>query len=129
MASAQPGIFTYTVGNTTYGAILHPSYALANTSNPAARGETVLIYCTGLGTVIPQAADGAAAVGATQTTANPTVTIGGVQTEIAYSGLAPGFVGLYQINAVVPSSLSAGNQPVIITANGTQSSIALLPVM
>jgi len=29
----------------------------------------------------------------------------------------------------VPSSLSAGNQPVIITANGTQSSIALLPVM
>jgi uncharacterized protein (TIGR03437 family) len=129
VASAQPGIFTYTVGNTTYGAILHPSYALANTSNPAARGETVLIYCTGLGTVTPQAVDGAAAVGATQTTAFPTVTIGGAQADIAYSGLAPGFVGLYQINAVVPSTLSPGNQPVIITVNGTQSSIALLPVM
>ena len=57
------------------------------------------------------------------------MTIGGVQAQISYSGLAPGFVGLYQINAVVPSGLTTGNQPVIITVNGTQSSIALLPIM
>lgn len=127
--SAQPGIFTYTVANTTYGAILHASYALANTSSPATAGETVLIYCTGLGVVSPQPDDGAAAAGSSETSAAPTVTIGGVSASIAYSGLAPGYVGLYQINAVVPSGLTSGNQPVIITANGTPSSIALLPVM
>jgi uncharacterized protein (TIGR03437 family) len=127
---AQPGIFTYTVGNTTYGAILHSAnYATANTASPAAVGETVLIYCTGLGTVSPQPADGMAAAGSSETAAAASVTIGGVQAEISYSGLAPGFVGLYQINAVVPSGLTSGNQPVIITVNGTQSSITLLPVM
>lgn len=130
VAVAQPGIFTYTVGNTTYGAILHSAnYATANTASPATAGETVLIYCTGLGTVSPQPADGMAAAGSSATNAAATVTIDGVQAEISYSGLAPGFVGLYQINAVVPSGLTAGNQPVIITVNGTQSSITLLPIM
>jgi uncharacterized protein (TIGR03437 family) len=129
VVSAQPGIFTYVVANKTYGAILHANYSLANTSNPATGGETVLIYCTALGTVTPQPANGTAAAGATQTTISPTLTIGGVAVNnIAYSGLAPGFVGLYQINAAVPSGLAAGDQPVIITMNGTQSAIALLPV-
>jgi uncharacterized protein (TIGR03437 family) len=129
VVTAQPGVFTYTVGNTTFGAILHANYALANTSSPATANETVLIYCTGLGVVTPSATDGAAAVGASQTMAAPTVTMGGVQSQISYSGLAPGFVGLYQINAVVPMGVPSGNQPVIITINGTQSSIALLPIM
>ncbi len=129
VVSAQPGIFTYTVGNTTYGAILHANYALANTASPAMVGETVLIYCTGLGAVSPSVADGVAASGSSQTMAAPTLTIGGVAvSSIPYSGLAPGFVGLYQINAVVPK-VPSGNQPVIITVNGTQSSIALLPIM
>ena len=127
--NAQPGTFVYTVGSTTFGAILHPSYALANTSNPATAGETVLIYCTGLGAITPSVPDGNAAQGATSTMIAPTVTIGGVSATIAYSGLAPGFVGLYQINVVVPSGLASGNQPVIITANGVQSNIALLPIM
>ena len=57
-----------------------------------------------------------------------TVTIGGAPAPVAYAGLAPGFVGLYQVNAQVPTGLAAGNQPVVITMNGIQSSIALLPV-
>jgi uncharacterized protein (TIGR03437 family) len=57
-----------------------------------------------------------------------TVTIGGVAAPVDYAGMAPGFVGLYQVNAHVPTVLSAGNQPVIITVNGVQSAIALLPV-
>ncbi len=129
VVAAQPGIFTYTVASTNYGAILHASYALVNTASPAAAGETVLIYCTGLGTVSPTPVDGTAAAGSSITTLTPTVTIGGAPAMVAYNGLAPGFVGLYQINAVVPSGLTGGNQPVIITVNGTESAIALLPVM
>ncbi len=126
--AAQPGIFTYTVGPTTFGAILHANYQLANTSNPAVAGETVQIFCTGLGAVTPTPVDGVGAVGSSMTVATTTVTIGGVDAPVAYAGLAPGFVGEYQVNAQVPSGLPTGNQPVIVTVGGTASSIALLPI-
>lgn len=127
--ATQPGMFTYTVGSTTYGAILHATYQLANTASPATAGETVLIYCTGLGAVSPTPSDGAAAAGSATTVMTPTVTIGGLPAMVDYSGLAPDFVGLYQINAEVPAGLASGNQPVIINIGGAQSAIALLPIM
>jgi uncharacterized protein (TIGR03437 family) len=127
--SAQPGIFTYNVGGSNFGAILHPnSPQLADTGHPASAGEVVVIFCTGLGTVSPAPADGSPAPGGAQTTLTATVTIGGVAAPVDYAGLAPNYVGLYQINAHVPTVLSAGNQPVVITMNGVQSAIALLPV-
>jgi uncharacterized protein (TIGR03437 family) len=125
----QPGIFGYSSGAVTYGAILHANYQLAGINNPARANETVLIYCTGLGAVSPQPGDGAGATGTSQTAAAPTVTIGGLAAPVTYSGLAPGYVGLYQINATVPSGLSGGNQPVVITIHGTQSPSVMLPVI
>lgn len=125
--AAQPGIFNYTVGNDVFGAILHASFATANTADPAKPGETVLIYCTGLGAVSPEPADGAAGNGE-PTTNTPTVTMGSMQATVSFSGLAPGFVGLYQINAVVPAGLAAGNQPVVVTVAGAASNSVLLPV-
>jgi uncharacterized protein (TIGR03437 family) len=127
--AAQPGMFTYNVGGSNFGAILHPnSPQLADTGHPASAGETVVIFCTGLGAVVPAPQDGAPAPGAAQTTLPASVTIGGAPAHVDYAGLSPGFVGLYQINAQVPSGLAPGNQAVIITMNGIQSSIALLPV-
>jgi uncharacterized protein (TIGR03437 family) len=58
----------------------------------------------------------------------PTVTNGGATASISYSGLAPGYVGLYQINAVIPSGLTSGNQPVAITIGGAGSAVVMLPV-
>ncbi len=126
--AAQPGIFAYNVGGSAFGAILHANYKLADTGHPATAGETVLIYCTGLGSVTTPQNDGVAAAGATNTAALSTVTIGGVTAQVSYSGLAPGFVGLYQVNAIVPSSLSPGNQPVVIKMGGSSSKSVLLPV-
>jgi uncharacterized protein (TIGR03437 family) len=124
----QPAVFNYSVGGDVFGAILHSNFKLANTADPAKAGETVLIYCTGLGYVVaPLPADGVAATG--QMTMNtPTVTIGGANAPVSFSGLAPGYVGLYQVNAQVPSGLAAGNQPVIITIGGAMSKSVLLPV-
>jgi len=125
---AQPGIFAYSAGDSSFGAILHPNFQLADTSHPASAGETVLIYCTGLGPVSPAQQNGSAAIGAASATATPTVTIGGIAASTTYSGLAPGFVGLYQINAVVPYGLGTGNKPVVITTGTVASNPALLPV-
>jgi uncharacterized protein (TIGR03437 family) len=125
--SAHPGIFNYSAGGNVFGAILHANFQLADTGHPVVAGETVLIYCTGLGAVSSPPADGTAGNGQA-TVAKPIVTIGGTNAVVAFSGLAPGFVGLYQINAQVPASLSPGNQPVVITMGSTSSNSVLIPV-
>jgi uncharacterized protein (TIGR03437 family) len=124
---AQPGIFNYSAGGNTFGAILHANFQLANTANPAKPAETVLIYCTGLGAVSSAPADGAAGNGEV-TMNNPAVTIGGTKAIVSFSGLAPNFVGLYQVNAEVPATLKAGNQIVTVEVSGASSNSVLLPV-
>ncbi len=128
VVAAQPGIFNYTAGGNTFGAILHANFVLADSNHPAAAKETVLIYCTGLGAVSLPPADGAAGNGQ-PTMVTPTVTIGGTKAIVSFSGLAPGFVGLYQVNAEVPAGLAAGNQPVVIAVAGSSSNTVLLPVL
>jgi uncharacterized protein (TIGR03437 family) len=125
--TAQPGIFNYSAGGNTFGAILHADFQLADTAHPAKPGETVLIYCTGLGAVSSPPADGEPGKGQ-PTVATPTVTIGGTKATVSFSGLAPGFVGLYQINVEVPDGLAAGNQPVVVEVAGASSNSVLLPV-
>jgi uncharacterized protein (TIGR03437 family) len=107
--------------------ILHSDYQLADSAHPLMAGETVLIYCTGLGAVSSPPADGAAATGQT-TLVMPKVTIGGVIAPVSFSGLAPDFVGLNQVNVQVPSGLKAGNQPVVMTSGGVSSNSVLAPV-
>jgi uncharacterized protein (TIGR03437 family) len=125
--AARPGIFNYAVGGNTFGAILHSNFQLADTGNPAKPGENVLIYCTGLGAVSSPPPDGAAGNGE-HTVRLPVVTIGGVSAMVSFSGLAPGFAGLYQINAEVPASLVSGNHPVVVMQAGAPSNSVLLPV-
>jgi uncharacterized protein (TIGR03437 family) len=124
---AQPAVFNYSIGANVFGAILHANFQLADTGHPAKSGEVVLIYCTGLGAVSSTPADGAAGSGQS-TTASATATIGGTAAPVSFSGLAPGFVGLYQVNAQVPAGLKSGNQPVVITISGASSKPVLLPV-
>ncbi|MGD0774771.1 MAG: SBBP repeat-containing protein [Candidatus Solibacter sp.] len=97
-------------------AIVHGAdYSLVTASNPAHPGETIVIYATGLGAVSPQVAVGAAAplTPLSQTTYTPKVLIGGVGGVVQFSGLAPGYAGLYQLNVVVPQ-VAAGLQTVTI---------------
>jgi uncharacterized protein (TIGR03437 family) len=124
---AQPGIINYAAAGGNFGVILHANFQLADTAHPAVAGETLLIYCTGLGAVTSPPPDGAAANGQSTVT-KATVTIGGANAAVSFSGLAPGFVGLYQVNAVVPVGLASGNQPVVITMGRSSSNSVLLAV-
>ena len=114
---AQPGII----------AILHADYSAATPASPATAGETVLIYGTGLGAVSTAQVDGTAANGES-TIALPTVTVGGASAMVMFSGLAPGFVGLNQVNVVVPSGLPNGNQAVVMNVGGVASNSVMLLV-
>ncbi len=118
-----PGIFSTNGAGNGQGAILDTSYRLVDASNPATAGVTVIqIYCTGLGAVTNQPPSGSPPMGnqLSQTTATPMVTIGGAQAQVLFSGLAPGTVGEYQVNALAPAGSSKGaTVPVVIAFGST----------
>jgi uncharacterized protein (TIGR03437 family) len=132
LAAFAPGIFAVNGQGSGQGAILDSSYYLVDSSHPATAGSTiVLIYCTGLGAVSNQPATGAPAPDAplAWTTTLPTVTIGGAVATVLFSGLAPGFVGLYQVNALVPAgAISGAAVPVTISVGGAGSNTVTMAV-
>jgi uncharacterized protein (TIGR03437 family) len=87
---------------------------------PARIGDFIQIYVTGLGkatlngdpagtplpTGVVAPADGTTVY---QTVATPGVTFGSVQASVSFSGLAPGFAGLYQVNVQVPAGAATGD--------------------
>jgi adhesin/invasin len=81
----------------------------------------IVIYCTGLGAVQTtlEAGDPTPLSPLAQTTDTVTATIGGAQAQVLFSGLVPGFSGLYQVNAIVPGNAPTGDAvPLILTAGG-----------
>jgi uncharacterized protein (TIGR03437 family) len=133
LAPFAPGIFSMNAMGSGQGAVLIAStYQLAGAATPVTRGTYVAIFCTGLGAVTNQPATGtAAAPGSPLSVAltQPTVTIGGASAVVSYAGLAPGFVGLYQVNALVPSSISPGSAvPLIIVMGPSISNTVTIAV-
>lgn len=125
---ASPGLFSQTSDGRGPGAVLNyvPERQAYAGNTPGATinpGGIVTIYGTGFGKVTNPPADGAAAGAATQTTlVSPTVMIGGRPATVQYSGLAPGFVGLYQINLRVPADRVSGDSLPVVVSAGTASS-------
>jgi minor extracellular serine protease Vpr len=104
-------------------AALDMNYATIGASNPAVRGQSIALYANGLGPVTntPASGDPASSTSLAATTSTPVVTIGGATAPVSFSGLAPGFAGLYQINVTVPSTIAAGQQPVVVSIGGQTS--------
>ena len=126
-----PGIFTTNMVGTGQGAILNAGTGqFAQSGTPAIRGGFISIFCTGLGAVSNQPVTGSAALLAplSLTSATPAVNIGGVAATVGFSGLAPGFVGLYQVNAQVPTSISAGTVTVVLSIGNVSSNSVTIVV-
>jgi len=133
LAPFAPAILSMNGEGSGQGAILNTAYYLVDSTHPAAAGSTViLIYCIGLGAVTSQPATGSAAplTSLSYTTTKPTVTIGGAQADnVSFSGLAPGYVGLYQVNAQVPAGSTKGTAvPVTISIGGATSNAVTIAV-
>ncbi len=99
-------------------------------ANAVTRGRPLILYVNGLGPVDNQPASGqpSPTQPLARTRVLPTVTIGGRAAEVLFSGLAPSYVGLYQLNVGVPADAPTGMQPVVITANGISSKVINLPI-
>jgi uncharacterized protein (TIGR03437 family) len=128
IAPAQPAVFTQNQSGQGPGAITvvkaNGTQFSADASHPASAGDTLVIYCAGLGAVAPSVATGSAAPGSPPAKASSavTVTIGGQPAPVAFAGLTPTYAGLYQVNVTVPNGITAGpSVPVIVTAAGLSS--------
>jgi uncharacterized protein (TIGR03437 family) len=100
-------------------------------SRPARIGEYVEIYATGLGDVSNRPGLAAASPGEplATTVAGPAVMVGGVPATVTFSGLAPGYMGLYQINVQVPAGAPTGPDiPIVLTIGGVTSNTATIAV-
>jgi len=129
VGSLAPGIFTVNSSGSGDGVILHADNSLISAANPAHGGDEVVIYCTGLGPTNPPFLSGTPAT-ANNAANTVTAAIGGQNAAVAYAGLTVGFVGLYQVNVIIPAGLS-GSQPVQVTVQGNASpagvTVAVMP--
>jgi len=100
---------------------------LVTPTNPIHPGDWITIWATGLGHTSPQVETGAAAPANPFAWAidYPVVTLGGASLEVTYAGLAPGTVGVNQINAKVPDGgVPLGmSVPLTITQAGGSTSL------
>ena len=108
VATASPGLFTETATGSGQVAALNQDGTVNGPSHPAPWGTIVAFFGTGVGLVPGAPADGVAASGLTPTTTTPQVAIGAAfvpAANITYSGLAPGLVGVWQVNVKIPNTV------------------------
>ncbi len=136
---SAPGIFSLLQNGQGQGAVLNDDYSKNGNpqsilgARPAQRGSMIQIFATGAGETDPPLPAGEPA----PVSGNPliltrvqsTVTIGGLNARVLFSGMAPGWVGLWQINAEVPQDVAPGPAvPLTITAGGVASNTVTIAV-
>jgi hypothetical protein len=86
----------------------------------------IVIYGIGFGSVDPNIPPGQLVEESNTLAADFTISFGGVQaTSVAYDGLAPSYMGLYQFNVVVPNVAAGDAVPLTFTLGGVSGTQAL----
>ena len=124
ISAAAPGVFTTTSNGKGNAIAVHADFKLVQkiTGGNALAGETIILFCTGLGALdnFNSAGTIAPSVPLANTVQKPTVLMDGRPAQVVFSGLAPGFIGLYQINFVVPQGVG-GDVITTLTVGGVSS--------
>jgi uncharacterized protein (TIGR03437 family) len=126
--AAQPGVFS--TSGTTGLVVHHSDNTLVSPDRPVLPSELAYFYTTGLGAVENRPATGSIAPFDPQARVltAPQVSLGGVECEVLFAGLAPGLVGVYQVNIRVPSGVAAGSAQLVVTQGGSTSKPVDVPV-
>jgi uncharacterized protein (TIGR03437 family) len=127
VADATPSFFETSAG--IAAAVDNGTGKVVLAAAPIKRGGIVQLYMNGLGACNNQPNSGEPASSdpnkLATTKASPTVQIGGQSAQVFYSGLAPGFPGLYQVTVSVPSGITVGTAPVTVTIGGKTATSGL----
>jgi uncharacterized protein (TIGR03437 family) len=133
IASAAP---SFLLLNSGYVIMTTPAGALTGISSaPAHANDVVVIYTIGLGPTSPAVPSGTGSPSNPPAMAPQTQVCFGEHAAVTkppvcvaaqFSGLTPGFVGLYQINAQIPTGLPTGNVPIYFTVAGQASDQELI---
>jgi uncharacterized protein (TIGR03437 family) len=130
LSPANPAIYTADSSGSGQGIVFRPDGQLAQAGTPAQSGDELLIYASGLGDTTPEGSAGQAAPNSPLMNVSGAVnlTIGGQSARVDFAGLAPGFAGLYQINASVPGGVHGNALPVVLTVGGQPSPPVMMAV-
>ena len=114
-AVATPGFFTTTQNGRGQIAALNEDFTINSATNPIGRGRIIQLYATGQGFIPDAPPDGepASMTRLILTPSRPRVIVNTGDAEVQFSGLAPGFVGVWQINVKVPETVPPGNNIVV----------------
>jgi len=105
-------------GGGTYD-LVGPSGTFSFSTRPVKPGETLTLYGVGFGPTTPHVFAGQIFSGSAPTNSPVTITIGGVQANVAFSGITE--AGLYQFNLTVPPNTGNGDQALQASVNGVQT--------
>jgi uncharacterized protein (TIGR03437 family) len=124
--TSAPGLFLF---GQDRALIQNQDGAINGPAHPAAPGSIVTAYLTGqgpLGLPIPSgnAAPSDPLIGAV---AGISATIGGQNVEVTFAGMAPGLVGVFQVNLRIPA-LAAGDYPLAVGVGSAFSNSGLITV-
>jgi uncharacterized protein (TIGR03437 family) len=142
--AVAPGVFSTASNGQGQGSVLNQDNSVNSSGQPEARGRVLQVFATGSGgsllnsiTRLPLAlATGAPAPFITSandplyvTSYMPMATMGGVNATVEYSGLAPGYVGLWQLNLRIPLNAPTGNAvPLRVTVDGRVSNQTIVAI-
>jgi uncharacterized protein (TIGR03437 family) len=126
----SPGIFEFNDNGHLSAAATDNNGVVFTQANPAKRGQTIVLYVNGMGPVDHQPPSGEPTPlpPPLANTGTATVTIGNIAAHVDFSGMSPGWVGLYQVNVDVPSNAPTGLQPIVVSIGGVDSKASVLPV-
>jgi uncharacterized protein (TIGR03437 family) len=126
VVAAAPGLFQSASG---HAAVLNQDGSTNSSDSPSAAGSIVSAFLTGQGAVENEPATGAKAGSdrLSRTIQQVTAAIDGRAAAVSFAGLAPGLVGMLQVNLQVPD-LAPGDRALVVTVGGSASNSALISI-
>ena len=125
---ARPGIYTYESGGKGQAKAINQDGTpngdgSLKGSVPAPAGSVLQVFASGLGAVDPTIPTGTVAPASplSRVTLPVTATIGGQSARVSYAGAAPGLVGMYQVNVLVPIGVPSGANRLVLYAGDNSS--------
>ena len=127
-APTTPGIDAFRDGSLV--AFHAADGSLISQTSPAKPGEYVVMFLLGMGQTSNPVVSGVASPldPLARPAVSPTLTLNGADVPVAFAGLTPGFVGLYQINLLIPAGMPDGNATLVVSQGGSASNTTILPI-